>query len=49
LLWHDEVELFETPKESRIHDTNDNGFHENSLDWSLHLLSTYIIKCPKLS
>jgi len=42
--WYNNLEHLEKIEECRVHDTNHEGFNHNSLNWSLHLLSMYIIK-----
>ena len=45
--WYNNLEHLEKIEECRVHDTNHKGFNHNSLNWSLHLLSVYIIKMSK--
>jgi hypothetical protein len=42
--WYNNLEHLEKIEECCVHDTNHEGFNHNSLNWSLHLLSMYIIK-----
>jgi hypothetical protein len=42
--WKNKLEYLEKMEKCRVHDTNHEGFNHNSLNWSLHLLSVYIIK-----
>jgi len=45
--WYNNLEHLEKIEECCVHDTNHEGFNHNSLNWSLHLLSMYIIKMSK--
>jgi len=36
--WNNNLEHFEKVEERRVHDTNHEGFGEDNLYWSLHLL-----------
>jgi hypothetical protein len=42
--WKNNLCNFENVVKSGIHQANDNRFQKNGLNWSLHLLSVYIIK-----